>query len=52
MPLRLHQDISNSKNIIGCKGCHVLMLKKYFDNDLCKDCDAKYNNLMNKFMLY
>ncbi len=45
---KIKQHIIMSKNIVSCKSCKKLMMVSYFDNIMCKKCDAKYVKMLNE----
>lgn len=47
---RLYNEIIYSQNVIKCKNCKCLMIIKYFGNNLCKECEQEYNNIVNKIL--
>lgn len=44
---KIREHINMSDKVILCKECNALMMVSYFDNILCKKCDAKYIKIIN-----
>lgn len=50
MPLRLHKEISQSKNVIKCKHCKCLIMMRYVGDILCNQCEIQYKEIVNKIL--
>lgn len=50
MPLRIHEEILQSKNVTKCKNCKTLKMVRYFQDTLCDKCHKEYNIILNKVL--
>jgi Zn finger protein HypA/HybF involved in hydrogenase expression len=51
MVLKIKEHIDISKNMLSCKNCKKLFIIKYYQQNLCIDCDKIYKDIINKIML-